>query len=80
MCIQEPNESLNRNLSVKLSEIAELYLYGTEIFGTNENFLKWMKLPNTALGGMKPEELTEIPGGISKIKDVLGRIEHGVYS
>jgi uncharacterized protein (DUF2384 family) len=28
----------------------------------------------------QPFELIEIPGGISKVRDVIGRIEHGVYS
>ncbi len=74
------NKSLDRNFSVKLFEVADLFLYGTEIFKSKENFLKWLNLSNTALGGMEPQELLEIPGGVSKIKDVLGRIEYGVYS
>ncbi len=74
------NKNLDRNFSVKLFEIADLFLYGSEIFGGKDNFFKWLNLPNTALGGMEPQELVDIPGGVSKIKDVLGRIEHGVYS
>jgi len=74
------NKELDRNFSVKLFEIAELFLYGSEVFGSKDNFFKWLSLPNTALGGMKPIELIEIPSGISKVKDVIGRIEHGVYS
>jgi len=73
------NKNLDRNFSVKLFEITDLFLYGSEVFGNKENFFKWLNLPNTALGGMEPQELVEIPGGVSKIKDVLGRIEHGVY-
>lgn len=71
---------LKRNNSVQLLEIADLFLYGIEVFDSNENFFKWLQLPNTSLGGIKPEELLEIPGGISKVRDVLGRIEHGIYS
>ncbi len=74
------NKRLDRNFSVKLFEIADLFLYGTEVFGDKENFFKWLKLPNNALGGLEPQELVEIPGGVSKVKDILGRIEHGVYS
>lgn len=74
------NKSLNRNFSVKLFEITDLFLYGIEVFGDKENFFKWLKLPNTALGSMEPYELIEIPGGVAKVKDILGRIEHGVYS
>lgn len=74
------NKNLDRNHSVKLFEIADLFLYGSEVFKSKDNFFKWMSLPNTALGGMEPQELVEIPGGVSKVRDILGRIEHGVYS
>jgi putative toxin-antitoxin system antitoxin component (TIGR02293 family) len=74
------NKDLDRNFSIKLFELADLFLYGIEVFGDKENFFKWLNLPNTALGGLEPQELVEIPGGISKVNDILGRIEHGVYS
>ena len=74
------NKKLDRNLSIKLFEISELFLLGTDIFGPKETFFKWLNLPNTALGGMQPSELVDIPEGVSKIRDILGRIEHGVYS
>lgn len=74
------NKNLERNFSVKLFEIADLFLYGTEVFGNQQNFFKWLNLPNAAIGGMEPIELVEIPGGVSKVKDILGRIEHGIFS
>ncbi len=74
------NRKLDRNYSVQLFELTDLFLYGAEVFESKENFFKWLELPNTALGGLKPKELLEIPSGISKVKDLLGRIEHGVYS
>ncbi len=74
------NKNLDRNISVKLFEITELFLYGCEVFGSQDNFFKWLNLPNTALGGMEPMELVGIPEGVSKVRDILGRIEHGVYS
>jgi len=74
------NRNLDRNFSVKLFEITDLFLYGEEVFGNRDAFFKWLKLPNEALGGLEPQELIEIPGGISKVKDILGRIEYGVYS
>jgi putative toxin-antitoxin system antitoxin component (TIGR02293 family) len=74
------NKNLERNYSVKLFEITELFLYGSEVFGSKDNFFKWLILPNTALGGMEPQKLIEIPEGVSKIRDIIGRIEHGVYS
>ncbi|HWY37675.1 MAG TPA: antitoxin Xre/MbcA/ParS toxin-binding domain-containing protein [Bacteroidia bacterium] len=74
------NKKLERNFSVQLFELTDLFLYGSEIFKSQENFFKWLNLANTALGGIEPQELLEIPGGIAKVKDLLGRIEYGVYS
>ena len=74
------NRMLDRNISVNLFEITALFLYGSEVLGRQDHFFKWLNLPNTALGGMEPRELVEIPGGVSKVRDLLGRIEHGVYS
>lgn len=74
------NKNLERNYSIKLFEIADLFLYGIEVFESKENFFKWLNLPNTALGGLEPMELIEIPDGVSKVRDIIGRIEHGVYS
>ena len=74
------NKKLERNYSVQLFELADLFLYGSDVFESKENFFKWLDLPNAALGGLQPKELLEVPGGISKVHDLLGRIEHGVYS
>ena len=74
------NKKLERNYSIQLFELAELFLFGFEVFENKENFFKWLELPNAAIGGLEPKELLEVPGGISKVKDLLGRIEYGVYS
>ena len=74
------NKKLERNFSVQLFELTDLFLFGIEVFQSNENFFKWLKLPNTALGTLQPQELLEIPGGVSKVRDLIGRIEYGVYS
>ncbi len=73
-------KKLERNYSVQLFELTDLFLYGNEVFENNEDFFKWLRLPNTAFGGLEPQELLDIPGGISKVRDLLGRIEYGVYS
>ncbi|WP_436415163.1 type II RES/Xre toxin-antitoxin system antitoxin [Petrimonas sp.] len=74
------DKNLERNFSVNLIEKTDLFLYGEEIFGNKQLFFQWLALPNTALGGMQPQELIEIPEGVSKVRDLLGRIEYGVYS
>ncbi|MEA3444437.1 MAG: hypothetical protein U9R19_06875 [Bacteroidota bacterium] len=52
--------------------------------GINANVInnshKRMSIPNPALGGMQPKKLAEISGCVSEVKDLFGRIEHGVYN
>jgi putative toxin-antitoxin system antitoxin component (TIGR02293 family) len=74
------NRNLERNYSIQLLELTFLFLIGTEAFKDQENFFKWLNLPNIALGGMKPKELLELPNGLSKVRELIGRIEYGVYS
>lgn len=74
------NKKLERNYSVQLSELTSLFLYGSDVFQSQDNFFKWINLPNVALGGLQPKELLDIPNGLSKVRELLGRIEYGVYS
>ena len=74
------NKQLDKNFAVKLMEVIDVFVYGITVFESKENFLKWLQLPNTALGGLEPIEVLEYPNGIAKVSDVLGRIEYGVYS
>ncbi len=78
--LTKSNKNLKRNFSIKLFEITKLFIYGSDVFGNKENFFKWLNLPNTALGGLEPIDLIDLPEGISKVRDVIGRIEHGIYS
>ncbi len=68
-----------KNILEAAPEAEEIFLYGSDVLGNTGNLLKWLNLPNAAFGGMAPLELIKIPGGISKVRDVLGRIEHSVY-
>ena len=74
------NKKLERNYSIKIFEVTDLFLYGSEVFGSQDDFFKWMELQNIVLGGMEPQELLDIPGGMAKVRDELGRIEHGVHA
>ena len=74
------NKTLDRNSAVQLLELVDLFLMGQEVFDSHEHFTQWLNFESIALGKMKPKTLLGIPGGISKVKDELGRIEYGVFS
>ena len=66
--------------AVLLLALADLFEYGTAVFEDRDAFMQWVQAPNRALGGRRPDEFLQAPYGIEKIKELLGRIEFGVYS
>lgn len=67
-------------ISERIFLLADIYSYGYEVFGDREKFNRWMKKPNTALGGVTPVSLIDTLYGIEEIKHLIGRIAYGIYS
>jgi putative toxin-antitoxin system antitoxin component (TIGR02293 family) len=67
-------------LSEKIVGLADLYSYGYEVFEDKERFNQWMLRPNQALGGQAPYDLIHNQFGREEVKNVIGRIEYGVFS
>jgi uncharacterized protein (DUF2384 family) len=63
----------------KINELLELFIYGSEVFGDKKKFVMWMNLSIISLG-TKPIKIVNTVNGISTIRSILGRIEHGVFS
>lgn len=63
-----------------ISEADRIVMRAAEILGSQEEASHWLDNPNGALGGRTPLELLGTDLGRRQVEDVLGRIEHGVYS
>ena len=74
------NDLLSPQVSDRVLQIASLYEYGTTILGGKDLFKEWLNTSLIALGSNKPIAFINNDTGISMIKDLLGRIEYGVYS
>lgn len=61
-------------------QLAELWTQGVETFGNETDFLDWLAQKNLALGNRIPLQLLPSPLGREHIKEVLLRIEWGIYS
>lgn len=68
------------DISEKMLEIADIYSFGIEVFGELERFQKWMDSKVIAIGNKKPVDLLASSYGRSHIKQLLGRISHGIFS
>lgn len=61
-------------------ELAELVAKGIEVLGSIAALRVWVRSPLRALGQRTPLSILDYLRGIRMCMDLLGRIEHGVYS
>ncbi len=60
--------------------LTELYSYGYKVFQDEDKFNNWMFTPNQALAGKLPYDIVDNQFGREEIKNIIGRIEYGVFS
>src|SRR4051812_44274063 len=73
-------EKFSADLSERIVSLADIYSYGYAVFEDVEHFNTWMHRPNGALGGQHPYAIIDNQFGREEVKDLIGRIEYGVYS
>jgi len=73
-------EKFNNTLSEKIVGLADIYSYGYDVFENEDNFNQWMFRSNKALNGQTPFDLIDNQFGREEVKDLIGRIDYGVYS
>ena len=73
-------EKFNAALSERIVSLADIYSYGYEVFEDEKRFNQWMFRPNKALAGQAPYDLLDNQFGREEVRNIIGRIEFGVYS
>jgi len=76
----DDKSNLNIEQSERIIELNNLYQFGIEVLGSLDNFKIWINSPILALGQQKPKEFLDTSLGITMLKNILGRIQYGVYS
>jgi putative toxin-antitoxin system antitoxin component (TIGR02293 family) len=74
------NHRFNQAVSEHILQITEVALRGSNVFGSRDRFVTWMKSNSPALGNRTPASLLSSRFGAELVLDELGRIEHGVVS
>jgi len=72
--------TLTTEESAKLVRLARVTRRAAEVFEGHDTGVHWLKRPNRALGGERPLDLLDTEIGAENVLDLLGRIEHGVFS
>lgn len=73
------SHKLNKEITTHLIQLIELFQKGFKLFG-KEKFKIWIRTPNKILDSNQPLQIMDTSIGIELIEDIIGRIEHGVYS
>lgn len=71
---------LGADESDRLLRLARVVAKAAEVLGSDERAGAWLHGPVLALGGVRPLDLLDTDLGAQQVEQVLGRIEHGVYS
>lgn len=66
--------------SDRLFRLARIVAQATEVLGSQEKATSWLRRPNRALDNAVPLQLLDTDAGTRRVEQVLGRIEHGVFS
>ena len=72
--------SLELAESERLWELARLFFRATEVLESEAAAVQWFKSPIQALGWATPLSLAHSAVGLRELENILGRIEHGVFS
>ncbi len=71
---------LDRDTSERVVRLAAVAARAQEVLGDVAAMRRWLRTPNRALGGQIPTDLLDTEQGAQLVLDVLGRLEHGVFS
>ena len=66
--------------SDRLARVAKIFDEARDVLGSPENARGWMSTPLAVFEGETPLQRADTSLGASQVEDVLGRIDHGVYS
>ena len=71
---------LDTSESDRVVRFARLMGKAVGVFESEENARKWLNSPQIGLGGAVPLEYADTELGAREVEDLMGRIDHGVYS
>ena len=74
------DDLLGVSTTEQLFQIAEVVSNGIEVFDTLDNFRKWLHSTPYIFNGQKPLDFLDTRFGIQYVKNILGRIAHGIPS
>lgn len=78
--MRHKDKLLDKHLSDHLITVGIVVARCTELFESREKGARWLKTPSVPLGNCRPLDLLDTTAGATMVLNLLGRIEHGVFS
>jgi putative toxin-antitoxin system antitoxin component (TIGR02293 family) len=66
--------------SERILRVASAFQRAMEVLGSLDRSRRWFSSPKKALGGKTPMEFCDTEPGAEEVSNLLGRIEHGVFT
>lgn len=78
---RKKEKKLSAAESDRLVTVTRLLTQAVELFeGNKASALRWFVQPNRALGNLSPLEMAATETGAREVENLIGRLEHGVFS
>lgn len=77
---QRERKRLSKAQSDRVVLAALVFARAHRVFGNREKANRWMTRKHASLGGKRPIDLLRTSTGAELVREVLVRIEHGVYA
>ena len=78
---RKKEKKLSAYESDRLVTVTRLLTQAVELFeGNKASALRWFVQPNRALGNLSPLEMAATETGAREVENLIGRLEHGVFS
>ena len=78
---RKKEKKLSPEESDRLVSVSRLLAQTFELFeGNEEAGIRWFTSPNRALGGQSPIEAAATETGTREVENLIGRLEHGVFT
>ncbi len=78
---RQSKKPFNSQESDRLYRVANAYHNAVKLFeGDRNNARRWLNEPAKALGGKTPLEHLDTEAGAKEIQNLIGRLEHGVFT
>jgi putative toxin-antitoxin system antitoxin component (TIGR02293 family) len=77
---QSEGDAAKSDDSADLIRALEIQTLADRVFGGEEKAEAWLQRPNRALSGQKPADLLKDELGVAVVRELLERIDHGIFA